>query len=86
MILRIANFPYKKYLDEFVVKALPEDAQGKLKYLSSLDFINEEQNVILSGNPGIGKTHIAIALGIKACMEKGIESFLPQCLYFLLTS
>lgn len=67
--LRIANFPYRKYLDELVVEALPEDAQSKLKYLSSLDFIKEGQNVILSGNPGTGKTHIAIALGIKACME-----------------
>ncbi|WDC85545.1 ATP-binding protein [Caloramator sp. mosi_1] len=31
--------------------------------------MKEGQNVILSGNPGTGKTHLAISLGIKACME-----------------
>jgi len=39
------------------------------KLLKTLDFIREGQNVILAGNPGTGKTHLAIALGIKACME-----------------
>ena len=37
--------------------------------MSSLKFIQEGQNVILAGNPGTGKTHIAIALGMKACIE-----------------
>ena len=34
-----------------------------------LDFIASPQNVILSGNPGTGKTHIATGLGLKACMQ-----------------
>ncbi len=41
----------------------------KLKHLNSLKFIKEGQNVVLSGNPSTVKTHIAIALGIKACLE-----------------
>lgn len=67
--IRIANFPYKKYLEDLSIKDLPADAQMKLKHLSSLKFIKDGQNVILSGNCGTGKTHIAIALGIKACLE-----------------
>jgi len=67
--IKNAGFPYKKYLEDIDISALPEDAQGKLKHLNSLQFIKEGQNVILSGNPGTGKTHIAIALGIKACLE-----------------
>jgi DNA replication protein DnaC len=67
--IRMAEFPYKKYLEDLVVEELPEDAQKKLKLLESLEFIKEGQNVILSGNPGTGKTHLAISLGIKACME-----------------
>lgn len=51
------------------IDSLPQDAQNKLKHLSSLKFIEEDQNVILAGNPGTGKTHIAIAIGIKACLE-----------------
>ncbi|WP_278335820.1 ATP-binding protein [Petroclostridium xylanilyticum] len=41
----------------------------KLKTLSSLEFISTGQNVILAGNPGTGKTHLAIGLGIKACLK-----------------
>jgi DNA replication protein DnaC len=67
--IRLANFPWKKYLEDLMVEYLPEDARKKLKTLSSLEFIKTGQNVILAGNPGTGKTHIAIGLGIKACME-----------------
>ena len=67
--IRTANFPYKKYLDELEKDELPLDAKKKLKILKSLDFIINGQNVILAGNPGTGKTHIAIGLGIKACLE-----------------
>ena len=67
--IRIAKFPYKKYLEDISIKDLPSDAQLKLKHLSSLKFIKDGQNVILSGNCGTGKTHIAIALGIKACLD-----------------
>ncbi len=66
--IRLANFPYKKYLEDLIVKDLPEDAQNKLKTLSTLDFIKTGQNVILAGNPGTGKSHLAIGLGIRACM------------------
>ena len=67
--IRLANFPMKKHLEDLVVMELSEDARRKLKTLSSLEFIKTGQNVILAGNAGTGKTHIAIGLGIKACME-----------------
>ncbi len=67
--IRSANFPNKKYLEDLNIDFLPEDGRKKLKILKNLDFIRTGQNVILAGNPGTGKTHLAIALGIKACME-----------------
>jgi DNA replication protein DnaC len=67
--IRLAKFTHKKYLEDLSVSDLPEDAQKKLKQLKSLDFIKEGRNVILSGNPGTGKTHMGLGLGIKACME-----------------
>lgn len=67
--VRNANFPYKKYLTELQRDCLPEDAKSKLSLLETLEFINNGQNLILAGNPGTGKTHIAIGLGIKACKE-----------------
>ena len=67
--IRGANFPYKKYLEDLSISDLPEDARQRLGQLKTLDFIKNSQNVILAGNPGTGKTHLAIALGVKACMS-----------------
>lgn len=66
--IRAANFPQKKLLEELVVEALPNQAKQKLPHLKSLDFINQGQNVILTGSPGTGKSHIAIGLGMEACL------------------
>lgn len=67
--IRRAKFPYKKYLSDIEIKYLPQEAQEKYKEISSLKFIDENRNIIFSGNPGTGKTHLAISLGIKACNE-----------------
>lgn len=67
--IRIANFPYKKYLDDLQTEKLPIDAQAKLSELKSMQFVEKGQNIVLAGNPGTGKTHLAIGLGINAAME-----------------
>jgi DNA replication protein DnaC len=67
--IRQADFPYKKYLQDLQREELPKNAQAKIDVLESLEFIKDGQNVILAGNPGTGKTHLSIGLGIKACME-----------------
>ncbi|MUV36438.1 putative ATP-binding protein in insertion sequence [Lentibacillus sp. JNUCC-1] len=66
--IRTANFPQKKLLEELRVEELPEQASQKLPHLKTLDFIEEGQNVILTGSSGTGKTHIAIGLGMEACL------------------
>jgi DNA replication protein DnaC len=67
--IRQAGFPMKKYLEDLKIERLPEDARQKLAIFKSLDFIKNGANIILAGSPGSGKTHISIALGIKACLE-----------------
>ena len=67
--IRSADFPYKKYLQDLNRAELPKNGLKKLAQLERLDFIQSGQNVVLAGNPGTGKTHIAIALGIKACQN-----------------
>ena len=67
--IRNARFPSKMYLSDLERDQFPPGAREKLPLLERLDFIPAAQNVILSGNPGTGKTHIAIGLGLKACMQ-----------------
>ena len=67
--IRQAGFVQYKYLHDLSREDLPVDAATKLPQLEQLDFIKSGQNLILSGNPGTGKTHLATALGLKACQE-----------------
>ena len=64
-----AGFPQMKYLEELERNELPIEGQAMLPILETLDFINEGRSTVMYGNPGTGKIHIAIALGIKACLE-----------------
>lgn len=64
--IRNANFPYKKYIDDIEIDCLPEMMKKKLPELATLDFIEKGKNIIMTGNPGTGKTHVSISLGIKA--------------------
>lgn len=66
--VKAAAFPYLKTLDEFGFTQLnPAVSPAFIKELASCQFITDRQNVILIGNPGRGKTHLSIALGMKAC-------------------
>lgn len=65
--IKNAAFPQLRYLNEIDTDALPPEARKALPNLETLDFIKEGRNLILYGNPGTGKTHLATALGIAAC-------------------
>ncbi len=52
--IRLAGFPYRKYLEELSIEDLPPDARKWFKVLKCLDFIEDSQNVILAGSPGTG--------------------------------
>lgn len=67
--IKQAKFPYHKYLDELKLEALPEEAQKAFNHIKRLQFITDRQNIVMAGNPGTGKTHLAIGLGIKAAQE-----------------
>jgi len=63
------RFPYKKYLVDFDTSPFDKKTAKVLRSFFSLDFIKNNENIILIGNPGVGKSHLAIALGVEACMR-----------------
>jgi len=65
-----ARFPFIKTLEEFDFSFQPSIREKEIIALSSLDFVEKKENIIFLGPPGVGKTHLSVALGIKACMAK----------------
>lgn len=64
--MRIACFPMEKRLDDFDFKFQPSLDQAVIKNIASLKFIHNAENVVFLGPPGVGKTHLAIGLGVEA--------------------
>ena len=64
--LAMARFPWIKTLDQFEFGFQPSIDRKVIRELAGLGFVERAENVILLGPPGVGKTHLAIALGVKA--------------------
>lgn len=66
MRIHTAHFPLIKTLEDFNLDHLPSLRRDVLAHLATGTFVAKAQNVILLRSPGIGKTHLAIGLGVKA--------------------
>ena len=66
MRVRTAHFPAVKTLEDFNLDHLPSLRKDVLAHLATATFVPRCENVVLLGPPGLGKTHLAIGLGIKA--------------------
>ncbi len=64
--MRFAGFPSTKTLEEFDFTAQPGIDRALVNELATLRFVEEKANLLLIGPPGVGKTMLAIALGLKA--------------------
>jgi DNA replication protein DnaC len=73
MRIAMARFPYQKTLESFDFKAQPSIDPKLVRELATGRYIEGGDNVLLLGPPGVGKSHLAIALGLKAC-EQGYRT------------
>jgi DNA replication protein DnaC len=74
--LQLAHLPYIKTFDQFDFSFQPSIDERQIRELRTLRFVHEASNVILLGPPGVGKTHLAVALA-EAAIRAG------QAAYFM---
>ncbi len=67
--LKAARFPVLKTLDTFDFKAQPTINRALVLQLMRGEYLDAHENILLIGNPGTGKTHLATALGHSACAQ-----------------
>ncbi len=67
---RLAHLPFQRTLDQFDFRFQPSIDKRQVKELATLTFVSEAANLLFLGPPGVGKTHLAVALGLRA-IEQG---------------
>lgn len=69
-LIRTAAFPYRKTLEDFDFNFNESIDKDYIMDLATMRFIEDNKNILFVGNPGVGKTHLAVALGIKATQSR----------------
>lgn len=67
-LIRTSKLPSRATFDDYLVGHLNKKLQKQVTELKCLSFIDKQENVILIGNPGVGKTFLANTLGMEACL------------------
>ena len=62
--LRLARFPWIKTLEQFDFDFQPNLDRRQVRELAGMSFVERAHNVVILGPPGVGKTHLAGALGV----------------------
>lgn len=73
-----AHFPIAKRLEEFDYGFQPNINEQRVNDLATMSFVNRHENIVFIGSPGVGKTHLAIGLGVAAC-EQGVRTLFINC-------
>ena len=74
--VKVANFPFLKEIKEFDFSFQPSLDKAKIMDLMTLRFIENTENVIFCGTPGVGKTNLTVSIGIEAAKHR-------YCVYFI---
>ncbi|SDI43307.1 DNA replication protein DnaC [Alteribacillus persepolensis] len=76
--LKWAKFPYQKSLDMFEMDGQPSLSSRQMNQLKELSWMEQSYNLILLGPPGVGKTHLAIGLGLETIYRGYRVSFISM--------
>lgn len=71
-----AHFPYQMRFELFEDKHLCPEVRREVRILQTMAFLDDKSNVVLIGNPGVGKTALSVALGTKACESEYTVAFI----------
>jgi len=74
--VKVANFPYLKEIKDFDFSFQPSLDKAKIMDFMSLRFLERAENIIFCGSPGVGKTNLAVSIGIEAAKQR-------YCVYFI---
>lgn len=67
---RLAHLPFRKTLDQFDFAFQPSIDERRIRDLATLRFVEHQENLVFLGPPGVGKTHLAVALGLEAIKQR----------------
>ena len=74
--VKVANFPFIKTFDDFDFSFQPSINRDKVLDLKNLRFIENHENILFIGTPGVGKTHLATSIGIEAAKSRILTYFI----------
>ncbi|RIO14329.1 AAA family ATPase, partial [Mammaliicoccus sciuri] len=77
-MVKVAAFPFKKELSDFDFSFQPSINKQELLDFSNLRFIENYQNIVFLGSSGVGKTHLATAIGMAAA-KKRVSTYFIKC-------
>ena len=68
--IKMSGFPYRKTLEQFDFDFQPSINREQIMELATMRFVENKENVVFLGTPGVGKTHLAVAIGMIAAQHR----------------
>ncbi|PKK97462.1 MAG: transposase [Tenericutes bacterium HGW-Tenericutes-3] len=74
--VKVAGFPFLRKLDDYDFSFQPTVSEDKIRAIGASNFYDEGTNIVFIGNPGVGKTHLAISIGYEVAIKRNSVYFI----------